>query len=69
MAAANDIFGSDYFRVILCRMVPWVGSGIELWQFPRIFLLIFSFLSLHNLVSDKNHLNTAYYEKQIKFHF
>ena len=39
MAAADDVSGCVYFCVVFSHMVSWVGSGIELWQFMRIFLL------------------------------
>ena len=37
MTAADDVCGGDYFYDVFFHKVSWVGSGIELCQFLRIF--------------------------------
>ena len=46
LAAADDVFGADYFCVVFSHRVSWLGSGIELLQFLKIFQLIFSLYEL-----------------------
>ena len=40
MAAADDVFCSDYFCVVFSHSMSWLGCWIELCQILRIFLII-----------------------------